>query len=464
MQSFMKLQLLLFMGIIPFMGNAQPALEAYLQQALQGNIALQQEQLSLEKSLAALQEAKQQFLPTLSVQARYSVADGGRAFTIPVGDLVNPVYQNLNALNEVAQSATPDYPTVPDYPMIDNVEENFLRSTEQETVVRLQMPVFNQAILRNQRIQENLSEASRLSVDQYKRALVKEVKVAYYSYLQAREGLQIVEEAQALLRENLRTTQSLEAHHKVTKDAVYRAQAELSGVEQQIAEARQKEKVAQAYFNFLLNRPYDANIETLQEVPAIAGEVPGLEAAQAKALRGREELERFSFYEAARHQQVALAKGQRLPVVNLRADYGIQGTGYEVDDGARFFLGALVMSVPLFDAKTSSRIQQAKIGQREVEQQRRAAEQQLRLQVVKAYYELEAAREQIQQAEDAHAAAEQGFRLVRKKYEQGQANLLEFQQSRNQMTTAALRASVAQLQYHVRLAVFEQATVAYPIP
>ncbi len=460
----MKLQVLIFICIIgPCLGNAQPVLDAYIQQALNGNIALQQEELSLEKSLSALREAKQQFLPTLSVQARYSVADGGRAFTIPVGDLVNPVYQNLNALNEVAHSATPDYPTMPDYPMIDNVEENFLRTTEQETVVRLQMPVFNQAILRNQRIQQNLSEASRLSVDRYKRTLVKEVKVAYFSYLQARQGVQIVEEARALLEENLRTTRSLEAHHKVTKDAVYRAQAELGAVEQQMAESRQREQVARAYFNFLLNRQYNAEIDAPQQGPNQAAELPGLEAALAMALRGREEFGQFSYYEAARHQQVALAEGQRLPVVNLQADYGIQGTGYKVDDGARFFLGSLVLSVPLFDAKTSTRIQQAKIEQRQVEQQRAATEQQVRLQVVKTYYELEAARQQIQQAEAAHAAAEQGFRLVRKKYEQGQANLLEFQQSRNQMTTAALQASVAQLQYQVRLAAFEQAIAAYPI-
>jgi outer membrane protein TolC len=77
---------------------------------------------------------------------------------------------------------------------------------------------------------------------------------------------------------------------------------------------------------------------------------------------------------------------------------------------------------------------------------------------------MEAAQEQIKQAEAAYTAADQGFRLVRKKYEQGQANLLEFQQSRNQMTTAALQQSIARLQYQIRLANLEQATAAYPIP
>ena len=84
--------------------------------------------------------------------------------------------------------------------------------------------------------------------------------------------------------------------------------------------------------------------------------------------------------------------------------------------------------------------------------------------MLQAYYELEAAEEKINQSKAALTAAEQGFRLVRKKYEQGQANLLEFQQSRYQMTTAALQESITLLQYQVREAQLEQATAAYPLP
>ncbi|MCR9100033.1 MAG: TolC family protein [bacterium] len=444
--------------------QAQSPLDTYILQALQQNIGVQQQNLTLEAAKTDLKLARQQFLPTLSVNARYSVAYGGRAFTIPVGDLVNPIYSNLNALNEVAASATPDYPTIPEYPAISNVEENFLRPTEQETVVRLQMPLYNQAIVRNQRIQENLEAASRLSVEAYKRTLVKEVKVAYYSYLQARQGTQIVAEARDILQENLRTTQSLETHHKVTRDAVYQAQAELSSIEQQLAEAQTLEKVARGFFNTLLNRPLDATIDSPSAAPAATAYTDALEQATAQALSQREEFRQLGYYEAARDQEIQMAKGGRLPSINLQADYGIQGTRYEVDNGAQFFLGSVVMNVPLFDAKTNTRVQQATIAQLQVEQQRAAAEQQIQLQVLKAYYEMEAAQEQIKQAEAAFAAADQGFRLVCKKYEQGQANLLEFQQSRNQMTTAAMQQSIARLQYQIRLATLEQATAAYPIP
>ena len=178
--KFRTIILLLHFALLS--GQAQTPLDNYIEQALRHNIGLRQEILGLKSSETDLKVAKQQFLPTLSVNARYSVASAGRAFTIPVGDLVNPIYANLNALNEVAAAATPDYPAIPDYPTINTVEENFLRATEQESVIRLQMPVFNQAIIRNQRIQENLLAASKISVEIYQRTLVKEVKVAYFSY------------------------------------------------------------------------------------------------------------------------------------------------------------------------------------------------------------------------------------------------------------------------------------------
>lgn len=104
----MKLQIifLLLLGAL-LAGKAQSPLDTYISQALQQNIRVQQQKLTLEAAKADLKLARQQLLPTLSVNARYSVAYGGRAFIIPVGDLVNPIYSNLNALNEVASRLRP---------------------------------------------------------------------------------------------------------------------------------------------------------------------------------------------------------------------------------------------------------------------------------------------------------------------------------------------------------------------
>ena len=439
------------------------SLDQYIQEALESNIALQKQSLSYEASLAALEEAKSYYFPTLSVQARYSVAAGGRLLSFPVGDLVNPVYQNLNLLNSVAQEASPDYPVIPEYPGIENVEEPFLRPTDQETVLRLQMPIFNSAILYNNRIQQNLSQSQQIGVDIYKRELVKEVKTAYYQYAQAKEGVQILEEALSLVEENLRTAESLERNHKVTIDEVYSAQAQVKSVEQQAAAAQKDEQVAKAFFNFLLNRDYQADIDIPETVTYTHPGIIKLDEARQLALQQREELQQFQYFIAAKDQQINLNKGNRLPQVNLQADYGIQGTDYRIDEHSDFFLGSVVFSWNLFDRSTGAKVQQATVEKAQVLKQKQEVEQQIGLQVVQAYYELEAAHAMISTAEAEIQAARQAFRLINKKYEQGQANLVTFTNARTQLTNAQQNYSIAVLGYQIKLADFERATASFEL-
>lgn len=442
-------------------GAQEAPLQEYIQAALSGNIALQKKELSYEKSLAALQESKALFFPRLSAQARYSVARGGRAFIIPVGDLMNPVYHNLNELNRLVQIAYPDYPTLPEYPMIDNVQENFLRETEQETVVRLQMPVFNNAILYNHRIRQNLSAAEKVSADIYRRELVQEVKVAYFNYAQAAQGAAILENALQLVEENLRTVESLHRNNKVAPDAVYGARAEVAKVEQQLAESEKNEKVARAYFNFLLNRDYEAAI-TLPAEASLPEMALSAEEARNLAIQNREEFQQLNYYLSASDNQVQLDKGSFLPQINIQADYGIQGVNYAVTGDSDFFLGSAVLSWNIFDPGRNARVQQSKIGKLELEKQRAELQQQAGLQAASAYYGLEAARKRIAQAQAEMEAARQAFRLVDKKFAQGQANLLEFTNARTQMTMAEQNSSIAYFDYQAKLAVFERATASYP--
>src|SRR5687768_4229352 len=73
-------------------------LDAYVQEGIKSNLQLQQEQLNYERSVENLHLAKALFLPQLSANSSYTLADGGREITIPVGDLMNPVYATLNQL------------------------------------------------------------------------------------------------------------------------------------------------------------------------------------------------------------------------------------------------------------------------------------------------------------------------------------------------------------------------------
>ena len=107
-----------FLGhLVPGINAQNPVLQAYITEGLQSNLGLKQKQLDYASNLSALKEAKGLFFPDLSLNARYTVADGGRIIEFPVGDMLNPVYTTLNTLTGSNL-----------FPQIENEEFPFLRS------------------------------------------------------------------------------------------------------------------------------------------------------------------------------------------------------------------------------------------------------------------------------------------------------------------------------------------------
>lgn len=439
-----------------FSGQSQEnPLDQYLRQALESNISLQQKKLSYEKSLAVLKEAKANFLPTLSFDARYSVATGGRTIDFPIGDLMNPVYDNLNLINQLNQQALPDYPTVPAYPQIENESINFLRSAEHETKLRVVFPVYNTAILQNQRIRENLVEVEKVSVATYKQELSKEVKVAFYNYQKARQAIELFKETLALVEENLRTSQSLFRNHKITQDAVYGAETEVQKVQQQMAKAIQDQAMAQAYFNFLLNRDHDSEIEAVDT--EVIHALPELAPLQERALRQRGEITQFNHLLAVSDNQVALNKGANLPNVNFVGDYGFQGTTYSFGSEDDYAMGSLVLSWNIFNRSNRAKVQQSEIQKREMLVQKSQVQQQIDLQVINAWYQAQTASQQIKLSDQEIKSTQSAYKLVEKKYRQGQANLIELTNVRTQVTNAQLKKIIAQFDLQVKMAELEYA-------
>ncbi len=447
-----------------FFANAISAqtstLKGYIGTALENNIALQQKNLSYQRSLQALKEAKGLFFPKVTFNARYSMAQGGRTIDFPVGDLMNPVYENLNLINDLASDANPSYPSIPTYPTLDNIATNFLRTREQETTIRAAMPLFNASIIQNQRIQENLSETERIGVEVYKRELVKEVKTAYFNYAKAVQAVSLFENTMELVNENLRTSESLYRNHKVTIDEVYTAQAQIKAVEQDLANAQKNEKIAQSYFNFLLNEEFETAIALeVNRVDPLA--VSKQESLVETAQMNREEIQQMNHYLAVTDSKIKLNKGNMLPAVNLALDYGVQGRDYNLDSDSDFVMGSVVMSWNLFDRSNKPKVQQARIEKEELNRQKLEIQRKIGLQTISALHELEASGKQIELAEAQVKALDQAYKLVNKKYTLGQANQVELTNARTQMTNAQQQLIIARYDFQIRQAELERATGTY---
>lgn len=425
-------------------------LNAYIQEGLQSNLALKQESLEISRVTESITQAKALFYPRLTFNPTYSLAAGGRRLQFPVGDLLNPVYATLNQL-----AGSDRFPT-----NIPNVNELLAPNNFHDTKLSVQYAVFNTDIQYNYLIQKDLLSAQEARKRVVENELRYTIATAYYQYLQTLDAFRIYDNNRAVLRELGRLNEKLVANNVATKDVVTSTRYEISKIDQQLAVADKNRQSAKAYFNFLLNRDLTADIQvdslltqTLPPAPPALGEL------QQTALQSRQELKQLGGSLRASQNAIKMNEASlKLPNVYVGGNAGFQGFGYTFSNQA-YVVGQVGLSWDLFKGyEKRSKVQQAKIQTELVQTKLTEVEKQIQLQVLQAYYELDAANESLNATQTGLANAEQTFRLVDSKYRNGQALLVEYLRFQNDRLTAQIQQILTRYDVLLKRAALDRVT------
>ena len=439
-------------GLTLGVAGQEETLDKYINEGLVNNLALKQKEVNYLKSIEVLKQARALFFPDISLNARYTAAEGGRVIDFPVGTMLNPVYQSLNFLLD--QDLFPD---------ISNMEFAFYRPTEHETKIRLAQPIVDTKIIYNQKINKEMSRAVMADAGAYKRQLVAEIKTAYFNYLKTLKLLQLVDDTRELLVENIRVNESLFDNNVVTIDNVYRSRAELSKLERQEAEARKNHEVARAYFNFLLNRPFESTILADIKYDSITQTLM-LDELSEHAVVNREELEMLRSYSRVAESNLSMNQMNKLPNLYAVVDYGFQGRNYEFNMRQDYLFASLIFRWDLFHGfENKARIGEARIEQSLRDYQLEEAEKQIRLETIGAHYDLIASVESVKASGEELLSARNAFRVINRKYGEGQATLIEYIDARSTMTQAEMLLIISKYDFHIKYANLERVACLYPI-
>ena len=435
-------------------------LSDYIRIGLENNLALQQERFSLEKSLEALREAKGMMLPSISIEARYSRAGGGRTIDMPIGDLVNPIHKTLNQLL-IAHGLSPLFPA-----NIQNEVIPFLRKKEQDTKIRLVQPLFQPAIIYNIKIKKDMTAVEKARIETYKRQLIEDISSAYYTYLKTVQITTILKTTRKLLEENLAFCQSLYKNNAVTEEVVLRSKAELSNLETKEAENDKNRKMAASYFNFLINHPLDEEIRTIP----ISDSIPPLPFFKAidipketqNAIAHREEFVQLQGALNAISHSITLHKSSILPTISAVVDYGYQGETYRFAKDSDYWMGSLVLSWNIFrGGQDQARKNQAIYEQKQMQTKQMELEQQIRLQVRDAALAVEAAQKAVIATHDSLDSQEKAFFIISKKYRQDMILQIEFLKAQNDYTNAAVAYIIALYDYNIQVSQLERSSASF---
>ncbi|HMN45178.1 MAG TPA: TolC family protein [Povalibacter sp.] len=458
------LQIIAGLCLMPLAALSQPVadfdttVENYVAEGLRTNLGLQTEGLEVEKATQALAEARARFFPELSMQARYTRAEGGRVIEFPIGDALNPVYATLNDMLAAQGQPAP-------FPQLANVEIPFLREKEQDTRLLLRQPLYAPTLSAAVRAQSALLGASNYRRMAIARTLRRDITGAYIDWLKARSSTEIVAASEELLRENVRVNQSLFDNGKVTEDQVLRAKAELLEVEQQKREVANLTTQAQSWFNFLLNRDLLTSIDATAAPNTLAQQPSALERLWSDALQRRPEVAQVERLKQASTEQVTLARKQKWPMLAFAVDAGSQGEEYRFGEGYNFGTASLMFTWKLFDGGgDNARVAQARATERQLVLRQEEVAQQIRLEVQQAFNRLTTARDSLATAQARAEAASAAFRIASRKRDEGVINQVEFIDARSTLTSAELNLNLTRFNVLARRADLEYATSSGDLP
>ena len=430
---------------IGFTGYAQSKLDHYIHDGLENNEVIRQHYFDINKSVLALKEAKSLFYPTVELNANYTKAVGGRTIDIPIGDLLNPVYSSLNQLTN-----SNAFPELQNKSVLIN-PDNFY-----DAKIHTTMPLLNFEIIYNKRIKTQQTTLQQIELEIYRRELVKDIKIAYFKYLQSLEGIKIYEDALQLVKENQRVNKSLFRNDKINRTAVLRGDNEVIRIESELETAKQVSNNAKAYFNFLLNRKLDTDIE-----PDYANENMPILAADENT-QNREELLKLNQLKGLNDNVGKLTRAYWYPNLSGFADFGLQDFDFEVDKQSSYYFVGIGLKWNIFSGnKNKYKLGQVEEDSKKISSQIDHVKQQLSLQFRVAQNNLKSALEQFNADKNQEQSAEQFNDDITKLYKEGQAIYIELLDAQNQWIKSRVNTNIALYNSWIAFAELERANATF---
>ena len=241
-----------------------------------------------------------------------------------------------------------------------------------------------------------MQQAVAQQLDRTDQELVYQAVQAYFGVLLAQKQQQVAEDA-------LNTAQAIEASSQVRVESGMVVDSDQLSA--QVVTSQRKQELIQARDGLALARA--------QFPAATAAEL------ESMALEKRPDLKRMESERSAQAKSVSMAKGALAPRLNVFGSWETDSPSPGWNGGNNWIAGA-ELQFDLFDGDSKrAHIAREKAVQERAAAMRDAYRDEIRLQVRKAYYEYDAARQQVEVARGAIAQADESLRINQNRYDGG---------------------------------------------
>jgi len=379
----------------------------------------------LEASKARKVQAKSAFFPKIDIEEDFSRTNS------PVGVFMEKLNQERFTEEDFA---------------IDRLN-NPSSHTDWATRLIITQPIFNNG---REIVGNKLAKKEEEIAEEKKEAILQRVaykaRAAYLEAILKKRRREVLELAVKTARQDLELSRKRYLAGRALKSDCLSAEARLMALRQELARAKSDARIAMAALNQVMARPQDIDWDLDQGLLTAEPRVGTLEDWLAKARRNRPELH---IAEKMVEMAYIRKKGARLsflPSLNLNGVYELHSKDPMDSDGESWALMARA-SFNIFNGlRDRGRLLEAGHQVSKARAERQNALGQVEFEVRNAYYGLKASNEAIKAAQSEVRKADEALRIVKSRYSQGLALMVEVLRAEDAVKEARLRLTQALFQ------------------
>ena len=267
---------------------------------------------------------------------------------------------------------------------------------------------------------QQINQAIGHQLDRTDQEVVFRVISAYYEVLLAAKQLEVAEQADKTAQSIMDRSQARFDSGLVVESDLLTAKVRMAARRQEVIRARNTLEETRAELNTAMGMPVDSPFQLTKGLAERTLPIPALQEVEKQALTNRPDLKRIASEEEAQRQSVSIAKSSFGPRVNAFAGWEMDNPKFLAGGGGNNWLGGIEVQFDIFQggAKRAELSRQRAFEEKAVAM-KQAASNGVRLEVRRAYYDLDSSRQQVEVARTAIAEAQESLRINQNRYDSG---------------------------------------------
>jgi outer membrane protein TolC len=271
-----------------------------------------------------------------------------------------------------------------------------------------------------------MDDAAKHELDHTEQEVVFHVIESYYQALLAAKQLDVAEHAAKTAKAIVERSQARFESGLAVESDLLTAKVRLASRQQEAIRARNNLALSLAQLNTGMGVPIGSSFDLTEKLSEPQIPSLSLQELESQALTSRPDLKRIAAEQSAQGQTVSIAKSAFGPQVNGFAGWEMDNPTFLAGGGGNNWVAGIELKFDLFQGGAK----RAELSRQRALEEKAAAMKQVatdgvRLDVHRAYYDVDASRQQVEVARASIAQAEDSLRINQDRYETGLITITE---------------------------------------